>query len=230
MTPIRLRLFLSVMLSVQVLMVATPVMSAPEQAHWLKMPTGDDMGANWPADRSVEGRVLMHCKVGLNGRLNSCTILSEYPKGKGFGAATLGISRLFLMAPLKEEADITLPISWRLPGFPRTLPPVVASPPWTSVPSMSDVTSAYPITAAGKADQGRVSMSCYVMDDGSLKACYATSAVPAKVGFEEAALGLTSKYQVDPAWRSKIHDVLQVTFTIEIAKADGVAATPPTKP
>lgn len=62
----------------------------PQPVHWLRMPTGDDMGANWPSDRSVEGRVLMQCMVKPEGKLEGCSILQNFRRERDLEAPLYG--------------------------------------------------------------------------------------------------------------------------------------------
>jgi TonB family protein len=205
---------------------ASFAMAEPQAVQWRRMPTGSDMAANWPSDRSVEGRVLMHCMVNVKGQLEHCSILEEYPKGKGFGAATLRISPIFQSSPLTEESQITLPISWRLADRPRTNPPIATNPQWSSLPSTSEIAAVYPTAAAGDAPKGSVTLRCFALDGGDLQGCNVISATPAHRGFEDAALDLVGKLKVDPAWRAQVKDILQVQFTIDISKTGGPSESP----
>lgn len=65
---------------------------------------------------------------------------------------------------------------------------------WESVPTREQVNSVVPEDAE---EQGFVTLTCPVQPDGQLyKNCIVNSAIPAKVGFEEAALSLTHWYKL----------------------------------
>ncbi|HYD73954.1 MAG TPA: energy transducer TonB, partial [Candidatus Binatia bacterium] len=68
--------------------------------NWVERPTGQDFARNYPHDairNNIEGRVVLDCLVGADGRL-SCAVISENPPGHGFGDASLRISREFRAA------------------------------------------------------------------------------------------------------------------------------------
>jgi protein TonB len=55
-------------------------------------PTGTDMAGLYPPralDNEVEGSVTIDCAINGSGRIKACDIISETPKGYGFGKATV---------------------------------------------------------------------------------------------------------------------------------------------
>ncbi|MGA9659068.1 MAG: TonB family protein, partial [Asticcacaulis sp.] len=55
-------------------------------------PRGDQMANSYPSraiDDEVEGTVTIDCAINSSGKVTSCDILNESPKGYGFGAATV---------------------------------------------------------------------------------------------------------------------------------------------
>jgi TonB family protein len=91
--------------------------------NWVRTPDGEDFSRLYPRRaerRGVEGRVVLGCDIGANGRLTACTVLSEEPAGEGFAEATIEIARKFQAASQTtngtptEGGHVQLPISWRL--------------------------------------------------------------------------------------------------------------------
>lgn len=96
-------------------LIATP--------HWLHVPTGDDLAANYPATaarQGISGIAMMRCTVTAAGLMSACELINEEPQGQGFGAATLRLAQLFKMAPKAvdgrsvEGATIIIPVRWRM--------------------------------------------------------------------------------------------------------------------
>jgi protein TonB len=68
----------------------------------------------------IEGSAIIHCKLTIAGLLTGCTVVSENPRGVGFGEAAIHLSALFKMkwtggseGPSEEEVNI--PIQFKLP-------------------------------------------------------------------------------------------------------------------
>ncbi|HWA00120.1 MAG TPA: TonB family protein [Caulobacterales bacterium] len=77
--------------------------------QWITRPNGRDFARFYPPralDRGMEGRVVMDCLVGADGRL-TCTVTSEEPAGWNFGSAAVQISRQFRMQPRLENGRPT---------------------------------------------------------------------------------------------------------------------------
>ena len=74
------------------------------------------------AEREQEGRATISCKVTASGNLTGCSIVSESPKGAGFGSAAMQLSRLFRMSPrtvngeATEGGTVRVPITFQLGG------------------------------------------------------------------------------------------------------------------
>jgi TonB family protein len=90
---------------------------------WLERPSGADLARYYPSlaqALGVQGRAVIECVVGVDGRLNDCVVIEEAPQGMGFGAATVEIAAHFRMTPQTRDgepvdgASIRLPIQWRL--------------------------------------------------------------------------------------------------------------------
>src|SRR4051794_14635638 len=58
--------------------------------------------AIWPAaayDMRMDGRVTMRCHIDVHGLAEHCTVVSESPAGRGFGAAALELRPTIKLTP-----------------------------------------------------------------------------------------------------------------------------------
>ena len=89
---------------------------------WLERPTVDDMEWAYPAHaqrKEIDGKAVINCKVGYDGLLRDCRIVSEAPIGEDFGVAALALSQKFRMIPPDAGAanlpDVTIPVVFQVP-------------------------------------------------------------------------------------------------------------------
>lgn len=102
------------------------------EPDWARRPDADEISRQYPklaVALAVEGRALMSCDVTATGGLESCVVQEETPKGFGFGAAALRMSRSFEMRPgigVRRGAPygaVRIPITFRLPPVEQPPPP-----------------------------------------------------------------------------------------------------------
>lgn len=176
-------------------------------ATWLRAPSRAEMDAVFPdPERGEEGRAVLDCRVTDDGELTRCETIAETPSGRGFGRAARRLTDRFQMAPVAgvdmENLRIQLPFQFDLPGTPpgegeRT---VMTNPEWRSLPDVPSVLETFPAAARAQGvTEGRVSVSCAILADGSTSDCtVAGPADPPGLGFEEAALVLARLFAVNP--------------------------------
>ncbi|MFK5173479.1 energy transducer TonB, partial [Propionibacterium freudenreichii] len=74
----------------------------------------------------VQGRALLKCTIDDAGVVESCSALSEEPRGLGFGDAAVKISSSFRFKPgVGENAsdhEVRIPIKFALPFAKRAMP------------------------------------------------------------------------------------------------------------
>ena len=207
-------------------------MAAPVGVKWLKTPNGDQYELNYPpeAGRSgVMGQTLLHCIVAADGYMQDCKVLSEAPKGKGFAEAALKMSRYWQMPANYRDGTPTVRtvfdtvIVWKMSdSHPRDLVSAVTNPPWTSIPSTTDIQNAAP--DIGKAGT-TLKLRCYITDGGGLAGC-------SGVDSDHLSLALRSlleKFVVSPAWRAQYDTLMQVELSLQLPQTIP-APTPATKP
>jgi TonB family protein len=159
-----------------------------------------------PAARAagIEGRASLSCARMLHGAPDACTVISEQPRGQGFGAAALALVRRAPQSaslPVLPETD---PL-WRI-DFAFTLKPAPAITPdvfgplhvpphWEKTVASDQILQAYPTGALSSNTEGFVILLCTVAIDGRMTNCVA-KANPTRFGFEQAALKLAPTFKL----------------------------------
>jgi protein TonB len=144
---------------VQVVTVAPP--PPPPTPHgppivkpdWERMPNAEDLGALYPDAawaQKLVGKTITQCIATARGTLATCAILSESPKGYGFGRASLQATRYFKMRPIGPDGSVEgrpvdIPLVW--------IPPATQPPPTIQLPPAKVDTPRYyqpvmPVTVA----------------------------------------------------------------------------------
>lgn len=88
------------------------------QTQWQREPSAQDYAAAYPAQAKqarVGGAAAIRCRAKADGNLDGCVLLTEEPKGQGFGAAALSLAQHFQLAPQAggqslEGAVVSIPI------------------------------------------------------------------------------------------------------------------------
>ena len=75
---------------------------------------------------------------------------------------------------------------------------VIQQPNWVSKPTGADLVRYYPAAAAKARIGGRALLECGVANDGRLKACKVASESPSAAGFGDAAMKLSTTFQMSP--------------------------------
>lgn len=127
-----------------------PAVMAPYKPDWLEKPTVDDMEWAYPAHaqrHGVEGKAVIKCQVGPDGRLGNCQVISEAPTGEDFGVAAIALSQKFRMLPppadyAAKTPEVTIPIVFQMPHdrWPRLKAATTALPKATQ-PSLAPLDS-----------------------------------------------------------------------------------------
>ena len=199
----------------------------------VEMPTDDAVGgeyvAIWPASAYSardEGKVVLSCLVDVHGIAEQCSVASEKPAGKGFGAAALQMRPTFKLKPhagpdgSPVNATMNISVSFKAPesdlpsggdfdpkrgrtlyvrGNPLPMRDVtmVSKPAWVAAPTRQEWAAAYP--AAGGGMEGYAVAHCRVLNTGVLTECGVLKELPDQHGFGMAAKALVGKFRLDPA-------------------------------
>jgi hypothetical protein len=172
---------------------------------WIGAPTYEQVVSAYPmgARKSkTPGHVALRCQFGGGGRLHGCDVISELPSGQGFGAAAKTLSRLFVGAATdvqgrKVQDNFTVVAFTLDPAMLSGMSPVVGKPQWTHVPQSVDLAASFPAAAtAAHVSVGHVAMACDVGSGGRLENCAVSRQSPEGLGFDKAALALSSVFQV----------------------------------
>ncbi len=97
------------------------------ETNWIRRPTPTQLADAWPAvarAAGTTGQVLMDCLLAYDGGLKDCRVISE-----GFGAAALGLARLYQLQPMVDgqsatDGRIVIPVRFQPPADPSAKRPV----------------------------------------------------------------------------------------------------------
>jgi hypothetical protein len=192
---------------------------------WLRTPSAADVEAALPAAaRGVrdKAKVVLACRLQIDGNLRACQPQSEEPAGLGLGSAALALVPKFTAYALStgRDIDIRLPIAFsQALGAPR----IVSGP--TAKDYAPLIAKASVDSTATRAD---VMLDCKVGALGLLTGCVAASESPAGLGLGGAAVALGPNFRMSlwgangrPTLGTSVHLPLQVQI-----KDDNTAAAP----
>jgi len=72
------------------------------------------------------------------------------------------------------------------------------TPHWIRLPTVAEVTAAYPPVARSRAVRGDAVLACTLDADGWLRGCRVAAEAPAEMGFGQAALSLAGAFRMSP--------------------------------
>ncbi len=149
-----------------------------------------------------DGHVAVQCQISGEGRLVGCKILSEIPAGAGLGKAAMTLTKDFL-APTSTSSGLSLRNDATVVSFtfsPAMLGdqvPVTGKPQWARLPESLDIAASFPAAAkAAHVTVGHVALSCLIGQGGELTDCVVTRQSPEGLGFDKAALALSTLFQM----------------------------------
>ena len=194
---------------------------------WTQVPTQAQVNAAWPREAAglASGQAALRCGLDRTGRLRGCDVISESPRGKGFGKAALALSKAFGVTFAPEDAKaardlkVDVPFRFRDPATPDTRK--LTRPRWIRTLTPEGMASVYP-EAALKAGvrKGEAAASCTVTAGGELTSCQTVRESPAGLDFGAAAIKAAAVMRMNP-WTKEGDTVdglvitLPITFTLE---------------
>jgi TonB family protein len=136
--------------------------------------------------QKIDGRTKVRCKVVADGSLRDCGLVSEHPKGFGFGASALKIAALHHVDTKKYP-----------PGAIGVIAITFSPPRSDCTTPTGDIPYISPERALKESRSGTVSVSCKVASDGSLSLCNVVSESPSDYGFGSAALNVARQMRLN---------------------------------
>jgi protein TonB len=114
-------------------------------------------------------------------------------------------------------------------------PEEIAQPQWLRQPSPQQILAAYPRAASRMRTRrnGKATVSCKVTENGTLRECAIVGETPEKLRFGDAAMSLTSLYQMKPVLPNGAQVTgakvkVEIAFTAPQSQIGPVAPTGPT--
>ena len=86
---------------------SAPATTPPD---WSATPPARDLAAFLPASlmrQNLNGRVMLRCRVTVQGRAADCAVLGEAPQGRGLGAAALRMAAVLRLKPATSGGQPT---------------------------------------------------------------------------------------------------------------------------
>lgn len=170
---------------------------------WLNAPSVGEVAAAYPPRgraKTLEGHVALDCTFRADGHLTSCDVISEDPKGMGFGDAARSLTGKFVGPTTLPggrniaRAHVQLPISFPL-DTQATSPLLSGKVSWTATPRPEDfATTLGPIAKAAGVAVVRATLECVVGPTGGLTQCAPISEEPAGQGVGAAMTGLAQQF------------------------------------
>lgn len=206
------------------LMSSTTIVLDPP---WTRVPTQAEVDAAWPKDAAglASGQAALRCALDKTGVLRGCNVISESPRGRGFGKAAQALARDFRITFAPEDAKsvknfkIDVPFRFRDPALPDARK--LTKPRWIRTLSPEGMVAVYPeaaIKAGVKTGVGAA--TCTVTATGELTDCQAAREEPAGLDFGAAAIKAAAVMRMNP-WTKEgdavegLRITLPITFTLE---------------
>ena len=171
---------------------------------WARAPGFADVAGAYPArGGGVEGFAVAHCRVERSGDLSRCEVRKDDPHDHGFGAAALGLTRLFRAqldgARPPQSAPLWVDIPMRFPPPAESLKREISSPTWLAGFDVARGLKLFPPEAAAQGLTTGLGLArCEVAADGALTACAPLPGNPDGLGFSEAAVKLAGVMKMNP--------------------------------
>ena len=207
---------------------STPVVLDPP---WTRVPTQAELNAAWPKGAAglSSGQAALRCILMKTGQLRSCEVISEEPRGKGFGRAAQDLSKLFQVNVDPNDKQlrdykVDLPFRFRDPALPDNRK--LTKPHWVATMTPEGMAAVYPEAAIkAKVMAGQGAASCVISAEGRLTHCEAARESPAGLDFGAAAVKAAALMRMNP-WTKEgdTLDGLTVTVPFQFSFTDDMPA------
>jgi hypothetical protein len=177
------------------------------RVRWVGAPTYAQVTAAYPEKARLaraSGHVALNCPILRTRRLGHCDVISEFPRGLGFGGAAQALAADFV-APGAESgagagrlvgAHTQIAFTFAAEMLDNTTH-IVGKPEWSRLPEALDVAQGFPAAAtAAHVATGHIVLSCAIESGGILSDCMVEKQTPDGLGFGDAALALSTRFQV----------------------------------
>jgi hypothetical protein len=211
----------------------TPIVLDPP---WTRVPTQAEVASVWPKGAAglPSGQAALRCVLAKTGQLRSCDVISEEPRGKGFGRAAQDLSKLFQVNVAPDDKHlrdykVDVPFRFRDPASPDNRK--LTKPRWVATLTPEGMALIYPEAALkAKVLAGQAAATCVVTAEGKLSACEAARETPAGLDFGAAAVKAAALMRMNP-WTKEgdTLDGLKVTVPFQFSM-DSIAPAEPAKP
>jgi TonB family protein len=207
-----------------------PVMAWPEAPSYAAVASAYPQKAR---ATNVGGRATVNCEFTKQGRLINCHIVTEEPKGLGFGDAAKVLAKQFRAFPNTSTgapltgAGVQLPVVFD-PAMLAGGKPVIGKAQWIGLPSAEDTRSAFSRVESGHGTV-RVMLACVVQQGGGVSNCSVEREEPAGIGVGQAALALAPRFRLS-TWTAEGLPTVGGTINIPLRYEGGIATAPAAKP
>lgn len=211
-------------------LTGTPVVLDPP---WSRVPTQAELNAAWPeaAASAPSGQAALRCVLAKTGLLRYCDVISEEPRGKGFGHAAETLSKLFKVNVDPNDKQlrdykVDVPFRFRNPALPDNRK--LTNPHWVATLTVEGMAAIYPEAALkARVLTGQGAATCVVTAEGRLANCEAARESPAGLDFGAAAVKAASAMRMNP-WTKEgdTLDGLKVTVPFQFSFTEDTPADP----
>ncbi len=170
-----------------------------QNVTWLEAPSYSQVAAAYPkkaANDGTEGHAALDCRIASDQRLHDCNVITEQPKGMGFGKAARDLAPLFRAPAMTSAGQSTKDAHVDL-GFTFVHAMLAASPrigqaQWVALPSGEEFDKAFPHPKDPISIH--VMLDCRIGPTGHLEDCQLQNEAPAGQGLGAASLALAPSF------------------------------------
>lgn len=167
---------------------------------WAAAASFADLEQDYPRDAGeAVGYVALRCELRDTGAVKDCDVLTEEPKGKGFGKAANALAKRFRATVdpslFKDGAPVrvNLPVRFPYPQSAEFKQRHVGQPVWTVGLDPKHMATLFPAQAVAKGlTTGRGVAECTAGADGTLQNCHPVAGDPDELGFSQSAVKVAS--------------------------------------